>query len=245
MAARRLASQLRPAAAAARRGVSSGAAGGGGSATGRRLVARPGGVVVAVGAAGTALAVATPDQAQCASGESACCVMALGALQMGLAARWTLDTAAMWRDLGLSPPEPEPEPEPEPKPDPAAEFSEHVDEKSGRAYYCNVATREVLWDLPPGATVQPPSAASLGDEPQETSEKIEADQAWEDTLKEQEPKATKAGGDKETSEGSVATTATPAAPAGAAAEPIAAAADADAAAVAAAAAAVAAASGKD
>ena len=75
----------------------------------------------------------------------------LGAVQLGLAARWTLYPEALAGDFGRVPPT---ESQPEPTIEQAAVFSEHVDQESGRTYYCDLATREVAWELPSGATVQ-------------------------------------------------------------------------------------------
>lgn len=108
---------------------------------------------MAAGGTGAALAAAAPRQAHCwhPTAESACCMLALGALQLGLATRWALNPAALANDFGsLVPTDPEPESEPAQ----ASVFSEHVDMDSKRMYYCNVATREVVWELPPGAIVQ-------------------------------------------------------------------------------------------
>eukprot|EP01043_Picozoa_sp_COSAG02_P038704 COSAG02_NODE_3004_length_7571_cov_65.586188_5_plen_174_part_00 len=123
---------------------------GGGASIGDGVRRRVG-VVVAAGGTGAALATATPRCAQCelSMAESACCMLTLGALQLGLAARWTLYPEALARDFGRVPPT-----ESQPEMKQAGVFSEHVDQGSGRTYYCNVATREVAWKLPPGAAVQ-------------------------------------------------------------------------------------------
>lgn len=118
---------------------------------------RVGGIAIAAGGTGAAVAAGNPGQARCAAfeasaAESACCMIALGALQLGLAARWALYPETLVSDFGgRAPTAPKPEPEIEIE---AAVFSEHLDTASGRAYYCNVVTREVVWELPPGATME-------------------------------------------------------------------------------------------
>ena len=114
-----------------------------------------GGIAIAAGSMGAAVGATSPRQARCApfegsTAESACCMIALGALQLGLAARWALWPETLVNDFGRhaqTAPKLEAEIE-------AAVFSEHLDTASGRAYYCNVVTREVVWELPPGATME-------------------------------------------------------------------------------------------
>eukprot|EP01043_Picozoa_sp_COSAG02_P040065 COSAG02_NODE_3211_length_7164_cov_5.234820_7_plen_154_part_00 len=133
MACHRLASRL-GSAAAARGGA-------------RRRV----GVVVAVGCVGTSLVAPRCAQCELSMAESACCMLSMGALQLGLAARWTLYPEALAWDFGRVPPSGS---RLEPTIEQEAVFSKHVDQKSGRTYYCNVTTREVAWELPLGAAVQ-------------------------------------------------------------------------------------------
>jgi hypothetical protein len=78
-------------------------------------------------------------------------MLTVGALQLGLAARWTLYPEALARDFGRVPPS---KSRPPPTVEQEAVFSKHVDQESGRTYYCNVATREVAWELPLNAAVQ-------------------------------------------------------------------------------------------
>ena len=147
---------------------------------------RVGGAAVAAGT-GAALAAATPRQAQCGpfehpTAESACCMLALGALQLGAAARWALYPEALASDFrGGTPTDPKRDPNPKPAPDPEPElktvFSEHLDKETNRMYYCNVETREVVWELPAGAAVQ--------EKRQDTEPAAQVDQQTEQQVEQQ------------------------------------------------------------